>query len=112
MGSGWAPKEITALKSPRQNNRGVYFRRRGCEHLRTIETNRWCPMDPTSTDHRHTASDKLAYRIDEACHALGIGRTSLYELAKTGELKLIKIAGRTLVPRSEIERLTRVDAAG
>lgn len=53
--------------------------------------------------------DKLAYRIADACAALGIGRTSLYELVKTGELKLIKIAGRTLVPRSELERLTRVD---
>ena len=54
---------------------------------------------------------KLAYRIDEACQAMGIGRTSLYELAKAGQLTLIKIAGRTLVPRSEIERLTRVDRA-
>ncbi len=54
---------------------------------------------------------KLAYRVDEACHALGIGRTSLYELVKTGELKLVKIAGRTLVPRSELERLTSVDRA-
>ena len=57
------------------------------------------------------AAGKRAYRIDEACHCLGIGRTSLYELVKTGELKLIKIAGRSLVPRSEIERLTRVDDA-
>jgi Helix-turn-helix domain len=43
--------------------------------------------------------------------ALGIGRTSLYELVKSGELKLIKIAGRTLVPRSELERLTSADRA-
>ena len=50
----------------------------------------------------------LAYRIADACHVLGIGRTSLYELVKSGELKLIKVAGRTLVPHSELERLTRV----
>ena len=55
--------------------------------------------------------DRLAYPVNDACHALGIKRTSLYELAKNGELKLIKIAGRTLVPRSEIERLTSVDRA-
>ena len=55
--------------------------------------------------------EPLAYRIADACYTLGIGRTSLYELVKTGELKLIKIAGRTLVPRSEIERLTSVDRA-
>jgi excisionase family DNA binding protein len=57
------------------------------------------------------ATGKLAFRIDEACHALGIGRTSLYELARTGRLKLIKIAGRTPVPLSEIERLTSVKGA-
>lgn len=49
--------------------------------------------------------------MNDACHALGIKRTCLYGLAKTGQLKLIKIAGRTLVPRSEIERLTRVENA-
>ena len=55
------------------------------------------------------AAGKMAYRIDEACHALGIGRTSLYELVKQRKLKLITIAGRRLVPRSELERLTRID---
>lgn len=51
------------------------------------------------------SSDRLAFRIDEACARLGIGRTSLYELVKTGQIKLIKIAGRSLVPASELERL-------
>lgn len=64
------------------------------------------------TNHRTANSvstvGKMAYRVNEACQCLGIGRTSLYELVKAGDLKLIKIAGRTLVPRSEIERLTRV----
>ena len=53
----------------------------------------------------------MAYRVQDACYALGIGRTSLYELVKVGELKLLRIAGRTLVPHSELERLTRVDRA-
>ena len=60
---------------------------------------------------RATDAHKHAYRVDEACYALGIGRTSLYELVKLGELKLIKVAGRTLVPLSEIERLTNIDRA-
>jgi len=51
-------------------------------------------------------SDRYAYRVNEACEALGIRRTLLYRLAKSGELRLLKICGRTLVPRSEIERLT------
>ena len=56
-----------------------------------------------------SAPDRFAYRIPEACTALGIGRTSLYKLVEHNELRLIRIAGRTLVPRSEIERLTRVE---
>ena len=64
---------------------------------------------PTIQNQEVSTAGKLAYRIDEACHSLGIGRTSLYELVKSGEVQLIKIAGRSLVPRSEIERLTRVD---
>jgi excisionase family DNA binding protein len=57
---------------------------------------------------------KLAYRVPEACHLLGIGRTSLYELVRDGKLKLVKIAGRTLVPHSELNRLLReaLEAAG
>ena len=53
--------------------------------------------------------EKFTYTVSDACAALGIGRTSLYALAKSGELKLIKIAGRTLVPRSELERLACAD---
>ena len=66
--------------------------------------NKHSPAQPAHTR-------KHAYRIDEACYALGIGRTSLYELVKEGNLKLIKVAGRTLVPLSEIERLTSLDRA-
>ena len=55
------------------------------------------------------ASERLAYPVREACQKLGIGRTSLYEMKRKGEIVLIRIAGRTLVPRSEIERLTSID---
>jgi excisionase family DNA binding protein len=49
--------------------------------------------------------DRLSYTINEACTALGIGRTSLYELVKSGELTLVKVAGRSLIRRAELERL-------
>ena len=70
-------------------------------------------MDGNMTiyDQKLASAGKLAYRVSEACFALGIGRSSLYELVKSGELKIIKVAGRTLVPRSELERLTSVDPA-
>ena len=58
-----------------------------------------------------TYSPRSAYPLNEGCHKLGIGRTSIYAMAKAGQIKLIKIAGRTLVPHSEIERLTSIERA-
>lgn len=49
--------------------------------------------------------EPIAYRVNDACHAIGLGRTKLYSLIAEGKLKPVKIAGRTLIPRSEIERL-------
>jgi len=46
-----------------------------------------------------------ARRIPEACLAIGISRALLYKLAAQGKIKLVKIAGRTVVPESEINRL-------
>lgn len=54
----------------------------------------------------------FSFRIADASRLLGIGRTSLYELAKSGKIKIIKIAGRSVVPRSELERLTRLPPEG
>lgn len=47
----------------------------------------------------------LAHRIPDACQRIGLGRSSIYELIKAGDLRTIKIAGRTLVPESELQRL-------
>lgn len=47
-----------------------------------------------------------ARRINDACRALGVGRSTLYKLAAEDKIKLIHILGRTLVPESEIERLS------
>ena len=49
---------------------------------------------------------RAAWRIDDAAYRMGISRVSIYKLAKEGKLKLVKIAGRTLVPEAEIARLT------
>lgn len=49
-------------------------------------------------------SPPLANRIPDAARRLGIGRTVLYELIKSGEIKTIKIGARTLVPESELQR--------
>lgn len=60
----------------------------------------------TIPEYKTNSRERLAYTVDEACRQLSIGRTSLYQMAKRNELRLIKIAGRTLVPRSELDRLT------
>ncbi len=40
--------------------------------------------------------------IEDTCKALGVGRTSVYALLTSGELKSIKIGRRTLVPAIEV----------
>lgn len=50
-------------------------------------------------------SEIFAFRVNDACRAIGLGRTALYALIADGKLKPIKVAGRTLIPRAEIERL-------
>ena len=50
-------------------------------------------------------SRPLLHNINEACRELGIGRTSLYELIKDGELHVVKIGSRTLIPDAELHKL-------
>ena len=52
-----------------------------------------------------------ARRVPDACRAIGISRSMLYKLAGQGKVKLVRIAGRTIVPETEIDRLTTEGAA-
>ncbi|ESQ81190.1 helix-turn-helix domain-containing protein [Asticcacaulis sp. YBE204] len=47
-------------------------------------------------------TEKLAYRIEEAVQATGLGRSFLYEAMKSGELPAFKIGGRRLIGRDEL----------
>ena len=49
-------------------------------------------------------TERLAYTPREACEALRIGRTKLYELLAEGQLKAVALGGKTLILREEIER--------
>jgi excisionase family DNA binding protein len=51
-----------------------------------------------------------ARRIKDACAALGVGKSTLYKLRSEGKLRMVHIAGRTLVPESEIDRLAAGDS--
>lgn len=49
--------------------------------------------------------DKLTLSVEEAAKVLGIGRNLCYDRVKTGEIPVIKIGRRLLVPRAALERL-------
>lgn len=51
------------------------------------------------------ALERLSYRINDACTALGLGRTTVYKLAGEGQLRLFKVGGRTLVDASSLRDL-------
>lgn len=47
----------------------------------------------------------LAFRLNDAAKLIGLSRGSLYNLHKAGRLKMITLAGRTLIPADEVKRL-------
>ena len=49
--------------------------------------------------------DKLTLSVEEAAKVLGIGRNLCYDRVKTGEIPIIKIGRRLLVPRRALEKL-------
>ncbi len=54
---------------------------------------------PTSSP----ATRPMAVRPREAAHMLGLGRTSIFELLRTGELEAARIGAATLIPVASIE---------
>jgi excisionase family DNA binding protein len=47
----------------------------------------------------------LCLRVEDAARALGIGRSTVYDLIRSGRLRSIKIGRRRLVPRDAVEAL-------
>lgn len=41
----------------------------------------------------------------EVAHRLNVSRTTIYRLGKRGEIRTVRIGGRTLIPRTELQRL-------
>jgi excisionase family DNA binding protein len=59
-----------------------------------------------------TADDRLLLRPAEAASRLGIGRTKLYELMATGELRSVKIGGARRVSATALaDFVAALDAA-
>lgn len=55
--------------------------------------------------------EKLSVSIPDTGNALGVGRSSVYELIKSGHLKTIKIGRRTLITVESIRALVDQQAA-
>jgi excisionase family DNA binding protein len=45
------------------------------------------------------AHEPLAYRVNEFCRIVGLGRTKVYGLIADGKLATIKVGGRRLISR-------------
>jgi excisionase family DNA binding protein len=56
-------------------------------------------------------SGRATVDIGEAAKRLGIGRNQAYEAARRGEVPVIKIGKRLLVPRAALERMLNGEAA-
>lgn len=59
------------------------------------------PRIPTRSQHR----DPLLVSIPETCRLLSLGRTSVYELIEAGDLRVIRVGRRVLVPTAELDRV-------
>jgi excisionase family DNA binding protein len=50
-------------------------------------------------------NDKLTLTVEETAKCLGIGRNSAYEAVARGEIPVIKVGKRLLVPKAALEKL-------
>lgn len=46
-----------------------------------------------------------AYSVNETCALLRISRAHFYNLVKRGEMRLVKLGNKSIVPASEIARV-------
>lgn len=51
-----------------------------------------------------TPAEQLAYGPDDAARLCSIGRSTLYRLIQSGEIRTVKVGARTLIPASELRR--------
>jgi len=51
------------------------------------------------------------YDPNQAAEALGVGYATVFRWIKAGKLIPLRIGGRTLIPKSEVERLKNEQAA-
>lgn len=48
---------------------------------------------------------KLAYTVDEAGPALGVSRSTVFDMIREGEVEARRVRGRTVITRDELQRV-------
>ena len=51
--------------------------------------------------------DRITYRVNEVLALTGLSRSTLYRLVAQGELPLVKVCGRTLIARDDLEAMVQ-----
>lgn len=62
------------------------------------------PAATTVNAHTVRTERRVLLRVEEAAKALSIGRTTMYDLIRSGEIETVTIGTRRLVPLKAIER--------
>jgi len=52
-----------------------------------------------------TSVDPIAVRVTVACQLTGLGRTTIYELIKSGKLRSVKIGRARLIDKASLRAL-------
>lgn len=47
----------------------------------------------------------LAHSVTAACERLSVGKTTIYELIKAGEIRPFKIGRKTLIPEMDLQQV-------
>ncbi len=58
------------------------------------------------------AMERLTWTIEEAAKALGVGRGTAYELARTGQIPSLRLGRRLVVPRAALMKLLEGQGTG
>ncbi len=77
-------------------------------HVTLFVLKNWVLTQPPKCDTvRIMVSIDNVYETTEAAQKLQIGYATIYRWIKKGKIIPIRIAGRTLVPKSEVDRILR-----
>jgi excisionase family DNA binding protein len=55
--------------------------------------------------HQHQQQTKLAYSVNETAAALGLSASSIWKWISLGQLRAIRVGGRTLITAEELDRV-------